>query len=274
MKLFKLFIVACMLGAANVQAGVLVRFKMSPKIGSMDFELFDQDKPVTVSNFVAYVKAGLWHDQVFHRWQPGQFLQGGLFNVAHDPTFTTSWNTEPNQITPFPPIPFERDVGRFYSNVYGTIAMARVGTDTNSAAASWFMNVANNTFFDTQDGGYTVFGRILSGTNALNRFVPNTGLTNIYQVSGTEVPVYSEDSINVYLINSDITVLTARIQLARTGRDISWESVEGRANIVEFTRGLPAVWETLTTVTGTGATMSAFDASSDPMRFYRVRIVY
>ena len=74
---------------------------------------------------------------------------------------------------------------------------------------------------------------------------------NIYQVGGTEVPVYSEDSVNVYLINSDITVLTARIQLARTGRDISWESVEGRANIVEFTRGLPAVWETLTTVTGT-----------------------
>lgn len=273
-KVLRLFLVLCVSSVLDVQGGVLVRFNMNSRIGSMDFELFEQDKPITVSNFVAYVKAGLWHDNVYHRWVPGQILQGGTYNVPHDPNLATSWEAEPIPITPFPKIPFERDVGRFFSNLYGTLAMARAGTDTNSAAESWFINVRDNAHLDTQDGGYTVFGRMLSGTNALNRFIAATGMNNIYQYAGTEVPLYSEDQVNVFLINVDITLLTATIRLVRTGREISWESVEGRPNIVEFTRTIPAVWEPLQTVTGTGGVMTSFDASDDPMRHYRIRIDY
>src|ERR1051325_2551397 len=154
---------------------------MNNDLGVIDVELFELDKPVTVSNFVAYVKSGAWNDNILHRWIPNFVLQGGSYHVPHDPTLMTSWNVNPTLVTSFPTIPFERDVGRHFSNVYGTIAMARVGPDTNSASTDWFFNLNNShAVLDTQDGGYTVFGAVVRGTNILNRFQRSSGSTNIY----------------------------------------------------------------------------------------------
>ncbi|HUS37477.1 MAG TPA: peptidylprolyl isomerase, partial [Verrucomicrobiae bacterium] len=241
-------------------------------------ELFEQDKPATVNNFIAYIKAGLWHEQVFHRWIPGFVLQGGSYNVPHEDDLMSSWTLEPNPITPFGTIPFEKDINRTFSNTFGTLAMARVGTDTNSASASWFFNLANNTRLDTQDGGFTVFGRTLRGTNALNRFVPPSGTDGeIFQIFQTDVPVWTEDpnKVDVFYITTDIVLLTAQIDFVRDSRRITWNSVAGLPNIVEFTRTIPAVWEPLQTITGTGQPISVLDSSqADAHRIYRVRINY
>lgn len=263
--------------SSPVRAGVLVQFKMMDPIGTIDVELFEQDKPATVGNFLRYIQEGQWHDQVFDRWEPGFVLQGGMYKVPHMTNLMTHWTNDPVQISTNAAIPFERDVGRFFSNTYGTLAMARVGTNVNSAAAAWFFNMTNNVQLDAQDGGYTVFGRIVRGTNTLNLFYPPSGTGKIFNIFQTSVPVYTDDPnrVQVYYITSDIVALTAKITRARAANQISWGSVAGRPNVVEFTRVMPAVWETLQTVTGTGDTMSVVDnGPTDGFRYYRVRIDY
>src|ERR1041384_4600350 len=117
----------------NAPAGVLARFKMNSDLGTIDVELFDQDKPITVNNFIAYVKSGLWHDTQIQRWQPGFVIQGGHFSMQHrDDLKTPLAETNRANIPPFGTIQFEINAGHFFSNVFGTLAMAR-STDTNSA---------------------------------------------------------------------------------------------------------------------------------------------
>jgi cyclophilin family peptidyl-prolyl cis-trans isomerase len=272
MKFWPVFVSLLFLVAPRSQAGVLARFDMK-KLGIIDVELFEQDKPVTVSNFVAYVKSGAWHDDIMHRWVEDFIIQGGSYKVPASPT-NSPLSVNPVPIQTFPAITNEYSVGRPFSNTYGTIAMARVGGQTNSATSSWFFNVKDNALLDTVDGGFTVFGRTLRGTNILNRFIPPSGTTNIWFLSDQTTPVYSEDGATGFWLNVDVTLLTAQIALARGNPQISWNSVEGRPNIVEYTTTIPAVWQTLQTVTGTGATMAITDPSPGGMRQYRVRIDY
>ena len=279
MKFRAVIIILIFLSFCEARAGVLARFRMNNDLGVVDVELFEQDKPLTVSNFVAYVKSGAWNDNILHRWIPNFVLQGGSYHVPHDPTLMTSWDVSPTIVTSFPTIPFERDVGRKFSNVYGTIAMARVGSDTNSASHDWFFNLKDNVSLDTQSGGYTVFGRTLRGTNTLNRFNQPAGSAKIYQldpVTNPEVPIYSPDAQNGFWVNANITVLTVQItQNSSTSIQLSWDSVEGLNNILEYTTQVPPVWQTLWTGSGDGAVMSVNDnTSTNAMRQYRLRVVY
>lgn len=275
MKIRWLIACALLIWSADAKAGVLARFRMNV-LGTIDVELFERDKPVTVSNFVAYVKAGVWHDNIMHRWVRDFVIQGGSFRVPHMETGFSPLSVDPAAITTFPAITNEYSVGRTFSNVYGTLAMARVGGQTNSATASWFFNVKDNAFLDAVDGGFTVFGRTLRGTNILNRFKQPSGSTNIFFLqSGSEVPVYSTDGQNGFWLNVDVTVLTAQIAKVGGAFEISWNSVEDRPNIVEFTRSFPPVWEPVQTVTGNGARMAVNDSpGSDAFRHYRVRVDY
>src|SRR5688572_5645985 len=77
----------------------------------------------------------------------------------------------------------EYSVGRTFSNTYGTIAMARQPTRTNSASSQWFLNLKNNSFLDSVDGGFTVFGRVIAGTNVLNLFIPPPPVHGIFRVN-------------------------------------------------------------------------------------------
>src|SRR5688500_13831307 len=69
----------------------------------------------------------------------------------------------PLSYQPLPPLVSEYAVGSPRSNVYGTIAMARLPGVTNSASSEWFFNLGNNSFLDGVDGGFTVFGRVVRG---------------------------------------------------------------------------------------------------------------
>jgi cyclophilin family peptidyl-prolyl cis-trans isomerase len=257
----------------SLQAGVLARFDMK-KLGIIDVELFEQDKPVTVSNFVAYVKSGAWHDNIMHRWVTNFVIQGGSWTIPFSPT-NSPLSVDPTQIATFPAITNEYSVGRTFSNVYGTIAMARVAGQTNSATSSWFFNVRDNAFLDNVDGGFTAFGRTLRGTNILNRFVPPPGVSNIYFLNDFTTPVYSENGVTGFWLNVDVTLLTAQIRRVGEMNEISWNSVEGLPNVVEFTNVLPPVWQTVLTLTGTGAQLTVSDnPGTDKFRHYRVRVVY
>ena len=142
-------------------AGTLVQFRTT--FGDIEVELYDQDKPVTVQNFLNYLKSGRYQNEIAHRLIPNFVIQGGGFVVS---------NNLVSQISTFSPITNEFGVGRRFSNVYGTIAMAKLGGYTNSATSQWFFNLTNNISLDAPDTNnfFVVFGHVITGTNVLNLF--------------------------------------------------------------------------------------------------------
>src|SRR5690242_11955968 len=149
----------------SVHCGTLLTLEST--VGNMELELYDEDKPVTVSNFVKYVTSGVFTNLFIQRWEPNFVIQAGGFRVIN-----TTNGLRVSQITSYGNITNEYSVGRTFSNTYGTIAMARQGGVVNSASSQWFLNLTNNSFLDKVDQGFTVFGHITSGTNILNLFIP------------------------------------------------------------------------------------------------------
>lgn len=127
---------------------------METPLGNIEIELFDDQTPITVTNFLNYVTDGAYHNTFIHRSVPGFVIQGGGY------TFSET-DTQPQTIHTDPPIHNEINI----SNTRGTIAMARVGNDLDSATSQWFINLADNNTgtnnLDTNNGGYTVFGKVV-----------------------------------------------------------------------------------------------------------------
>src|SRR5258708_3654281 len=99
-------LLALVWGAA-ARAGTLAQFRTT--VGDMDVELFDQDKPITVQNFLRYVRGGVYQNMFFHRCLPGFIVQGGGEAVA-DATSLDPF-TQYYGVTEFAPITNEFNVG-------------------------------------------------------------------------------------------------------------------------------------------------------------------
>src|SRR5256886_14825801 len=115
-----------LIAASVASAGTLAHFR--PILGALEVELYDQDKPVTVQNFIRYTQRGLYQATLIHRWAPGFVIQGGGFAAAD----LTNINAVFPLVTGFGTITNEFSLGRRSSNAYGTIAMARDGAQTSS----------------------------------------------------------------------------------------------------------------------------------------------
>ena len=163
--------------------------------GQVDVELFDQDKPETVRNFLLYVYSGGYSNIFPHRLLPNFVLQGGRgklpSNVAGSTTFDTYL-----PIPTYGRITNEYNVGPTNGNDFGTLVMAKVGGITDSAENEWFFNLANNPDLNTQNGGFTVFGHVVNSTGTrngtnflayLNTFSRGHGVTNTVTESPLEV---------------------------------------------------------------------------------------
>ena len=129
--------------------GALVYVIETP-LGDIPVQLFPNMAPQTVANFRAYADSGDWDGSLVHRSVPGFVIQGGGFREV-----AGAYASIPTD----PPVPNEPCL----SNTAGTIAMARVGGQPNSATSQWFINLANNTTLDSVDGGFTAFGRVVGG---------------------------------------------------------------------------------------------------------------
>jgi len=118
-------------------------------LGKFEVNLYDNATPQTVSNFLSYVENLNYSNSLFHRSVPGFIVQGG--------GFVTDQVAKISSITSNAPVSNEP----IYSNIRGTIAMAKLPGDANSATNQWFFNLANNAAnLDDQNGGFTVFGEI------------------------------------------------------------------------------------------------------------------
>ena len=124
-------------------------------------ELFDLSAPKTVSNFLNYIEnssGNRRYDGTFiHRSIPGFVIQGGGY--SYDPGLGDFGVATAPHIVADKPIINEFDSTR--SNVRGTIAMAKIDGDANSATSEWFFNLGDNSGLDSTNGGFTVFGRVL-----------------------------------------------------------------------------------------------------------------
>ncbi len=127
--------------------------------GVITLEL-DQDKaPLSVANFLSYVNKGHYNNTIFHRVIPGFMIQGG--------------GMEPGMNQKSCDAPIQNEANNGLKNANYTVAMARTG-DPHSATAQFFINVADNGFLNhtapSQQGwGYAVFGKVVSGSDVVDK---------------------------------------------------------------------------------------------------------
>jgi cyclophilin family peptidyl-prolyl cis-trans isomerase len=160
MKKFLAPLVAALLMlTVNAASAANPRVKMETSKGAVIIELYADQAPVTVQNFLRYVNDGAYDGTIFHRVIKGFMNQGG--------GFTPDLQKRP---TAYPPIKNEADNG--LNNQRGTVAMART-SDPNSATNQFFINTADNDFLDfksksMQGWGYTVFGKVIQGMDVID----------------------------------------------------------------------------------------------------------
>ncbi|HSH41792.1 MAG TPA: peptidylprolyl isomerase, partial [Arenicellales bacterium] len=131
--------------------------KMTTSLGELTIELYPEQAPETVDNFLQYTDDGFYDGTVFHRVIPGFVLQGG--------GFTPGMERKPTR----EPISNESDNG--LKNERGTLSMARL-PDPHSATSQFFINLVDNPHLDHQGGrqwGYAVFGKVVDGLDAVDR---------------------------------------------------------------------------------------------------------
>ena len=143
--------------------------------GSFTLELDLATAPITVKNFLAYVRGGYYSNTLFHRVIPGFVAQAG--------GYTTGLVRKPGQLDPI-----ELESNKGLSNARATVAMARTNV-FNSATSEFYVNLVDNTFLDYKNAanpGYAVFGTVVQGMDVVDAIaaVP-TGVFN----GSTDVPL-------------------------------------------------------------------------------------
>jgi peptidyl-prolyl cis-trans isomerase B (cyclophilin B) len=140
--------------------------------GDITLELDEENSPATVKNFLQYVRDGHYDNTLFHRVIPDFMIQGGGFapGMQQKPTRAPVANEAANGVR----------------NERYTVAMART-SDPHSATAQFFINVADNAFLDhkgpsPQGWGYCVFGKVVEGTDVVDRIkAVATGTSGFHQ---------------------------------------------------------------------------------------------
>ena len=149
----------CCLSVVPAAAEEAPRAKIETSMGDIVIELYPEEAPATVANFLQYAKSGHYDRTLIHRVVKGYLIQGGGFSRLYTERVTRD------------PIPYEGDNG--LKNERGTIAMAR-RDHPESAQAQWFINLRDNDSLDhriTDLGpiyGFAVFGRVVDGMDAVD----------------------------------------------------------------------------------------------------------
>ena len=142
---------------ADQHQGDKVMVEMTTSKGVIELELDAKNAPITVANFLEYVKSGHYDGTIFHRVIPGFVIQGGGLQsgMAEKATGT----------------PIENEADNGLKNLTGAICMARTN-EPHSATSQFFINLKDNSFLDHTEKsatgwGYAVFGRVVSGMDVV-----------------------------------------------------------------------------------------------------------
>jgi cyclophilin family peptidyl-prolyl cis-trans isomerase len=175
-------------------------------LGDIEVHLFDEQTPATVANFLKYVNDGSYNSSFIHRSVPGFVIQGGGFAFKDDKAVA---------IAEEPPVINEPGI----SNLRGTIAMAKLPDQPNSATNQWFFNLKDNSAeLDSQNGGFTVFGEVSSGMNVVDAIaalkvwnagapfgeLPLINFTNTGPIRAENLVLLEVTQVNRFEINSGL----------------------------------------------------------------------
>lgn len=146
-------VLLCLMGPAQAQQATRVRVQTT--LGSFVIELEAARAPLTVANFLEYVRAGQYDGTIFHRVINNFVAQAGGYDEKRVEKPTRA------------PIPNES--GNGLSNRRGTVGLARTG-DPHSGTAQFYVNLNDNAALDPQPSrwGYAVFGKVVEGINVLD----------------------------------------------------------------------------------------------------------
>lgn len=135
-------------------------------MGDITIELFDDKAPITVTNFLDYVKAGFYDGLIFHRVIKDFMIQGGGFDENMKQKNTND--------------PIKNEAAPGLDNERGTLAMARTNAP-DSATAQFFINHRDNSFLNYQSAsnpGYAVFGKVTDGIEVVDKIAEvQTGIS-------------------------------------------------------------------------------------------------
>lgn len=149
-----------MLGTSNVAGQSNPTAVIQTSMGDITIELFQDKAPISVENFLTYVKDGHYAGTVFHRVIQQFMIQGGGMTADLTPKRTRD--------------PIKNEATNGVSNERGTLAMARTNV-VDSATSQFFINTVNNarsldnTGTDQQSYGYTVFGKVIEGMDVVDK---------------------------------------------------------------------------------------------------------
>lgn len=179
--------------------------RLDTVLGNIDIELLHKEAPQTVTNFLDYLVTDRYDDSFFHRSVPGFVVQGGGF------TYPGGDEGGPFNVPTDDPVMNEPGV----SNTRGTVAMAKLGGDPDSATSQYFFNLADNSQnLDNQNGGFTVFG---VATTAGMSIVDQIAALQRVNAGGPfdTLPVRNFDGSNIgkenLVIVEDVTVLPSGV---------------------------------------------------------------
>jgi len=171
-------------------------------------ELFDLSTPLTIENFLAYVMDGAYDGSFIHRSVSDFVIQGGGFKAPSVPADQPG--SDPIAIDTKGTVPNEPGI----SNVRGTVAMAKLGGQPNSATSQWFVNLNDNLFLDTDNGGYTVFGEVLgAGMTVVDTLAAApTNDATAYYANGvfSDLPLWKLNDDNIVLPEDFVRIETIR----------------------------------------------------------------
>lgn len=175
-------VICCLIYSINThaqQASTNPMVKMSTNLGDITIELYPEQAPQTVENFLEYTRSGFYDGTIFHRVIPGFVLQGGGLTADMQRKSTRE------------PITNESDNG--LNNLRGTLSMARL-PDPDSATSQFFINLNDNPHLDRQasgEPGYAVFGKVVDGMDVVDEIagVETTTTAGYRDVPATPVVI-------------------------------------------------------------------------------------
>ena len=159
--------------------------KITTNLGAFTLELDAEKAPKTVANFIDYVESGHYNGTIFHRVIDGFMIQGGGFAPGMKQKAVGE--------------PVINEAGNGLTNDRYTVAMART-SDPHSATAQFFVNVGDNDFLNHpgQDGwGYCVFGRVIDGTDVVDKITAVRTGNNGYHQNVPKTDVIIESAVRV-----------------------------------------------------------------------------
>lgn len=196
--------------------------RMQTSLGVIDIDIYEDAAPLTVENFLSYVDSGAYNYTFFHNNVPGSVIYAGKY-------FWESLIINPvKSIVTNPPV--VNEFSKVNSNIRGTLAMAKDSSSPDSATSQFFFNVTDNSKgklkFDTTNGGYTVFGKVVNeslplidkiaslptrnaGTGftalplaiplaATERSIRDSNLVMINTISSNRTSIHSNDSDRIF----------------------------------------------------------------------------